>query len=343
MNKLTMAPTRRSFVRGSAAAVGFGAVAASPLRRAFAQDDFPSRNISVVVPTREGGGADRLLRGFTAVWKKHLGTNFEPEFYPGASGRVGYELYLNRKEPDAYNLLFGNMGPETIMYVLQQPDYEFPGDYVYFARTDVDPSTIWVRADSPFRTIEDLIEEGKRRTLTVAVSRLPHPASIGALALAEATGAQLQLVPYGGGNPTMAATLTGEVDCSALPSGGPIGLGDQARTLLVFDDENPLGELLDNAPVVNEAFGLDLPPLVSARAFGIHSKAVEDHPDRFDKLNETVRATFDDPDLKPAMEQAGQPWELVRYGDQERCMDYALRTAELAERFKPLLTGKDDG
>ena len=77
-------------------------------------------------------------------------------------------------------------------------------------------------------------------------------------------------------------------------------------------------------------------------AFGIHSEAIEDYPDRFAKLNETLKATFDDPKLQPAMEQAGQPWDLVRYGDQEACMDYALRTMELAERFKPLLTGQPD-
>jgi tripartite-type tricarboxylate transporter receptor subunit TctC len=234
------------------------------------------------------------------------------------------------------------MGPETIMYVLQEPDYEFPGDYVYFGRTDVDPSIIWVRADSPFQSIQDLVAEGKNRPITVAVSRLPHPASIGALALGDATGAQFQLVPYGGGNPTMAATLTGEVDCSALPSGGITALGDQVRILLVFDDVNPLTGEFAQVPVVNEEFGLDLPALVSARAFGIHAKAIEDYPDRFAKLNETLKATFDDPELQPAMEQAGQPWDLVRYGDQEACMDYALRTMELAERFKPLLTGQPD-
>jgi tripartite-type tricarboxylate transporter receptor subunit TctC len=128
----TPKPTRRAFVRGSAAALGAGALAAGPLARTLAaQDDFPSRTMNVVVPTREGGGADRLLRGVMGVWKNHLGANFEAEFYPGASGRIGYELYLGRKEPNCYNLLFGNMGPETIMYVLQQPDYQFPGDYVY--------------------------------------------------------------------------------------------------------------------------------------------------------------------------------------------------------------------
>ena len=53
----------------------------------FAQA-YPERNIEVVVPTAEGGGADRNFRAFTSIWQKYLNTNFEPSYYPGASGRV---------------------------------------------------------------------------------------------------------------------------------------------------------------------------------------------------------------------------------------------------------------
>jgi len=48
-----------------------------------------------------GGGADRLFRGFTGVWKKYLDTTFKPDFKPGASGRVGYEFYMGKKKPTA--------------------------------------------------------------------------------------------------------------------------------------------------------------------------------------------------------------------------------------------------
>jgi tripartite-type tricarboxylate transporter receptor subunit TctC len=112
-------------------------------------------------------------------------------------------LYLNKRDKDGHNLLFGNMGPEMIMYVLQKPAYRFPQDYQYFCRLDVDDSVIFVRQKSPFRRIEDVIDAARKKTVNVAVTRLPHPASLGALALARATKAKFNLVPYGGGNPTM--------------------------------------------------------------------------------------------------------------------------------------------
>ena len=222
--------TRRRIVAGGAAALALG-----PLR-GHAQA-FPSKNIRVVIPTGQGGGADRLARVFDDFWGPLLKANFEYGFFAGAAGQVGYELYINKRERDGHNLLFGNMGPEMIMYALQKPPYRFPEDYQYFCRLDVDDSVVYVRRQSPFKRLEDLVAEGKKRAVNVAVSRLPHPASIGMLALGNATKAKFNLVPYGGGNPTSVAVMNGEADAGALPIAGVVALGDQMRVLGVFNDD----------------------------------------------------------------------------------------------------------
>jgi tripartite-type tricarboxylate transporter receptor subunit TctC len=315
MKKLNSKISRRTFIKGSVATIGIGAFSTFPFGKAFG-DDFPSRNINVVVATGAGGGADKNLRAFNGVWKKYLKTDFQIDFFPGAAGQVGYEVYLGKRDPDAYNLLFGNMDAESIMYVLQKPPYKFPGDYVYFNRVDVDPSVIWVRANSPFKTIEDLVAEGKKRTITMSVSRLPHPACIGTLALAEATGAKFNLIPYGGGNPTVVAALTGEVDASVLPMANPISAGEQARILCVFSPKNLVPEKSNNAPPVNDVFGTKIPDLTSSRAFAIHTKAIE---------------------------KTGRPFEFVSFADEAECMESVKSIMELTERYKGLLTAKGKG
>src|SRR6478736_4022674 len=65
---------------------------------------FPSRNMRVVIPTGQGGGADRLARAFDDFWGAQLKTKFEYAFHPGAAGQVGYELYLHKRERDGRNL-----------------------------------------------------------------------------------------------------------------------------------------------------------------------------------------------------------------------------------------------
>jgi tripartite-type tricarboxylate transporter receptor subunit TctC len=323
---------RRRLLAGTAAAVIVGNVRAQA---------FPSRNMRVVIPTGQGGGADRLARVFDDFWGAQLKTKFEYAFHPGAAGQVGYELYLHKRERDGHNLLFGNMGPEMIMYALQKPPYKFPGDYQYFCRLDVDDSVVFVRQKSPFKRIDDLVGEAKKKTVNVAVSRLPHPASIGMLALGDAVKARFNLVPYGGGNPTQVAVLNGEADCGALPIAGVASLGDQLRILGIFnDDPQKMSKYLGNAPSVNAAFGTKLPALYSSRAWAIHSEVIDKFPDRFALLEKTARAVFDMPKYREEYAKTGAPIETIQFGDRATCTRYANSMVELANEYQGLLTAK---
>ena len=318
-----------------------GAAATSLIGKAAAQA-FPSRNIRVVIPTGQGGGAERLARTFDDFWGKALKTHFEYSFYPGAAGQVGYELWIHKREHDAYNLLFGNMGPEMIMYALRKPKYRFPEDYQYFCRTDVDDSVIFVRKQSTIQKLEDLAAEAKKRSVNVAVSRLPHPASIGMLALGGAIKGRFNLVPYGGGNPTQVAVLNGEADCGALPLAGVVALGDQLTVLGVFNDDFQLGKYTYNAPPVNKVFGTKIPDLSSSRSWAIHTEAIEKYPDRFALLEKTSRQVFEDPAYKEAYKKTGAPPETIQYGDRALCTKYAKSMIELANEYRSLLTAKGD-
>ena len=331
-------PTRRRLLKGAAAALAVGALPHGS-KEAAAQA-FPSRNMRVVIPTGQGGGADRLARVFDDFWGPLLKTKFEYGFFAGAAGQVGYELYVQKRERDGHNLLFGNMGPEMIMYALQKPSYKFPGDYQYFCRLDVDDSIVFVRQKSPFKRIEDLVAEAKKKTVNVAVSRLPHPASIGLLALGNAVKARFNLVPYGGGNPTMVAVMNGETDCGALPLAGIVALGDQMRVLGVFNDDNKLGKYLGNAPSVNSVFGTKLPALYSSRSWALHSEVIEKFPDRFALLEKTSRQVFDQPAYREEYAKTGAPVETIQYGDRQTCTRYANSMVDLANEYRSLLTAK---
>ena len=337
MADATSRTTRRSFAAG-VATLGLGAVLS---RGAEAQAGFPSRNFRVVIPTGQGGGADRLARSFDDGWTKMLnGRQFEYEFYAGAAGQVGYELYVQRRDPDAYNLLFGNMGPEMIMYALQRPRFRFPEDLTYFCRIDIDDSAIYVGENSRFRRVEDVIAEAKRRPVNVAVSRIPHPASIGMLALGAAQGARFNLIPYGGGSPTMVAVMNGEAEVGALPVSGLTAQRGRLRVLAVFAKENVVADLTGNAPTVNQVFGTNIPDLYSSRSWAIHTRAIERFPDRFRTLESTAERVFQDEAFLSALERAGQPRQTVRFGDRALCTQYALDMIELANRFRQQLSAQ---
>jgi tripartite-type tricarboxylate transporter receptor subunit TctC len=332
---MSIALNRRDFCAG-AAALGLAGLAA---REAGAQT-FPSRKMQVVIPTGQGGGAERLARSFDAVWSKALGQPFEYEFHPGAAGQVGYTLYVQRRAKDGHNLLFGNMGPEMIMYALQKPQYKFPEDYIYFCRTDVDDSCVFVRNASPFQKIEDVVAEGKKRTLNVATSRIPHPASIGILALGKETGAKFNLIPFGGGNPTQVSVINGEVDFGVLPIAGTVRLRDQFRILGVFNKENIIPEQSGNAPPVNKVFGTKIPDLYSSRSWAVHTEFADKNPAQFKVLEDSARKVMETPAFVEEAKKAGESPELLKYGDRKVCTEYAMAMIDLANEYRSILTAR---
>jgi tripartite-type tricarboxylate transporter receptor subunit TctC len=331
--------TRRQFLKTASAIAGAAGFSLSPMGAAFGQS-FPSRNFQIYVPTREGGGADRNLRAFTGVWKDHINAISEGAYYPGAAGRVGYEKYMGLAADDCHDLLFGNMGPEVLNWVVQAPTFSLD-DYFYFNRVDTDPGNLFVGKDSKLQNIDDIIAEGKKRTLQVGVSRLAHPASLGALAVARKSGADFNLIPLSGGRNTLAGIATGEMDFGALPTGSVISKGDAFKIVLVFDDKNPLPDKMNNAPTANDHLGMDLPPLIAgSRAFAIKKSAADKYPDRYQTLVDTMREVFDDPAYKEAVLKNKGTWEFINYGSREDCADYAANITSVGKEYKDLLTGK---
>ena len=322
---------RRNFLRISAAglaAMGFP----SPGSAA----GFPERNIKVFIPTRAGGGADRNFRNFGGVWKKYLNTDLEPGFYPGAAGRVGYETYMGKASDDCHDLIFGNMGPEVLNWVVKKPSFSLD-DYFYFMMVDADPGCVFISDKSPMKTLEDVVSEGKKRTLTVATSRLAHPASLGMLVLANKTGMKVNLIPLSGGKNTRNGVLTGEVDLGVLPL--TTAMRRKGISILgLFDEKNLVAQHTPGAILINPEYKLGIPPLAAgARAFGIKTAAAEKYPDRFDKLRKTGEMVFSDPAYREAVTKGKGSWELIAPGGIEACRKYVDNITSLGKEYRSLL------
>ena len=338
MQKKEFMLSRRSILKGTAATLGIAALGATGVREAFAAD-YPSRSIKVAIPTGQGGAVDRAARAFTAVWGSELDTGFEFEYYPGASGQVGYEIFVGKYERDGHGILFGNIGPEMIMYATQKPGYTYPDDYFYMASIDADDSVIWVSNESKYKTIEDLVEAGKKKTVNISTSRLPHPSSLGVLALGEATGASFRLIPYGGGKKARMAAVTGEVDACATFMSSSLKLADQIKFLTVFQKKNRLPGQTNDAPPVNSVFGSKIPALSGTRAWAVHREFAEKYPDRYELLLSSAKKAFDSEAYKEALKKAKIPAEFSEFGSTEQCKEEAASILELAQRYADMLKG----
>jgi len=325
--------TRRNFLKLSTAGL---AASGLSTRYAFGAD-FPERPMQVYVPTAAGGGADRNFRSFASVWKDTLPGEFEPSFYPGAAGRVGYETYMGKASDDCHDLIFGNMGPEVLNWVVKEPSFSID-DYFYFLMVDADPGSIYVSDKSNMKTLDDVIAEGKKRTLTVGTSRLAHPASLGMLVLANKLGMKINLIPLSGGKNTRNGVLTGEVDLGVLPA--TTIMGRKGLTILgLFDEVNAVPDKMPGAVLVNTEYQLGIPPLpAGARAFGIKKAAADKYPDRMQHLMDTGMSVFDKPAYKDAVLEAKGSWELIAPGGPDICKNYVDNITSVGKEYRNLLT-----
>ncbi|MGH7419303.1 MAG: Bug family tripartite tricarboxylate transporter substrate binding protein, partial [Candidatus Rokuibacteriota bacterium] len=154
-----------SMIRGFAGAGLVVATIALAVGPAPAQEAYPTRPISIVVAFPPGGLADNTARPVAAVLERLLKQPVAVINKAGAAGAVGYQSAATSK-PDGYTLLMALVS----VSVLPEVDKLFarPQNYTLeqltgIARVNADPSMLVVRADAPWKTLKELVEDAKKR------------------------------------------------------------------------------------------------------------------------------------------------------------------------------------
>lgn len=192
--------------------------------RLHAQDVFPSRAVQMIVAFPPGGQADIVARPVSAALERLWRQPVPVVNRGGAGGAIG-NASVARAVPDGYTLLMAlsslAMLPEADRLNGRAPSYTVD-QLAPIALITADPTVLVVNADSPWRTLEDLVEDAKRRPGAITYSSAGNYSTLH-VAMAMFTGAagiDLLHVPFQGGGPAMTALLSGTVQ--ALSSGpGP--------------------------------------------------------------------------------------------------------------------------
>lgn len=178
--------------------------------------DYPARSMELVVAYQPGGGSDNTARAIAeAVRPPLLAQPTVVINKPGASGSIGWS-YVANAQPDGYRLVL--MTPEMLVVPLMGIGKTTVNDFQPIARFTDDPSSVTVRADAPWKTVEEFLDYAKKNPERVAVSNagigtVPHMA---AAALAEQTGVKFVHVPYQGSAPAIMGLLAGDVQATTV-------------------------------------------------------------------------------------------------------------------------------
>jgi tripartite-type tricarboxylate transporter receptor subunit TctC len=188
---------------------------------AQAQEAYPTRPISIVVAFPPGGLADNTARPVAAALERVLKQPVAVINKAGAAGAVGNQMAATSK-PDGYTLLMALVS----VSVLPEVDKLFgrPQNYTLaqltgIARINADPSMLVVRADTPWKTVKDLVEDARKRPneIVFSSSGLYGAAHIPMEMFMLASGAKLRHLPTTGGGPMMNAILGGHAQAVMTP------------------------------------------------------------------------------------------------------------------------------
>jgi len=273
---------------------------------ASAQDSYPSKPITMVVPFPPGGVADIVGRPLAAQMEKTLKQPIVVVNRTGAGGAVGMAS-VAKAPADGYTILMAlssiSIFPVSDRINGKTPSYEMK-DFAPIALITADPTVLVVSADSPWKNLKEFVASAKAYPgkINYSSSGVYGTLHVAMEIFANAAGIQLFHVPYQGGGPALTALLGGQVHALAsgpAPAVGQIKAG-KMRALASWSTERL--PLMPDVPTFKE-LGYDAEFYIWS---GVFAPAAIPTP-VLDRLRAAVREASTSPEFKGAMEKVQTP------------------------------------
>ena len=220
---------------------------------------YPDRPITFVVPWGAGGGTDGTARYFAAMMEKELGQPVNVVNRTGGGGVVGHSA-IAQAPADGYTV--GMITVEITMMHWQGLTDLSPSSYTPLALVNSDPAGFTVRADSPYKSVKEVLDAakanpGKMKASGTGQGGIWHLALAGLLNDLRIAQTTIPWVPSNGAAPAMQDLAAGGVDivtCS-LPEARALIEAGKAKPLAVMDDKG--SALFPNVPTMQQAIGVN--------------------------------------------------------------------------------------
>ena len=191
-------------------AVSAALVAIAAIAGVHAQQSFPSRQITLVVPFPPGGSTDAIARIMADRMRTILGQPVVTENVGGAGGSIAVGR-LARAAPDGYSIDIGQWDTHvgSIIYKL---NYDLQKDFDPIGLLSVNPQLMVAKKALPANNLKDLVAWMKANPGKITFVNQNAAAQVTGLLFEQATGQKVQFIPYRGAGPAMTDLISGQVD-----------------------------------------------------------------------------------------------------------------------------------
>ena len=206
------------------------------MAHAMAQTGYPDKAVKIVVPYPPGGAVDQVTRRIAQKLTEQTGQSFFVENKAGGTGTIGANQ-VARSPGDGYTLMANDTTYSILPQVFKKLPWDYANDLVPVAGFNFAPTAVVVAANSPFKTLGDLVaysqaNPGKLNYGTGGAGTMPHFATE---ALQGASGLKATHVPFKGAGEATLALLGGTIDFQIASTPGVMGQvrGGKVRLLAV--------------------------------------------------------------------------------------------------------------
>jgi len=298
----------------------------------MAEEAYPAKPITGIVPMAAGGSTDLLARTVERFWTKYSKQPLVVVNKPGGGGVVGTEGVV-RSRPDGYTLYLGyGSGHDVVMPSLQKMPYDPLKDLVPVARLSIHSVVIVTGANSPFNSIKDVVAWSKKegKPVTTAVSVKAGAVDLALTSFGKAAGINIVTVPFSGGAEATTALAGGHL---MIGGGHPseiiphIKAGRFKALAVALPQRDPT---LPDVPTLREQ-GIDVATWGSIKGVAAPAGTPKEV---IEYLEGTLKKVCSDPEFVKAMANMNQP--IMYQGSEEFGKFIQQATADYLEIIKRL-------
>lgn len=263
--KTIFAPTVRQLWKGAA-----GLAAGLVLATAGAST-FPERPIKLVVPFAPGGGTDLIARTLAVEMQKDLGQPVVVENKPGAGTIIGTDM-VAKSAPDGYTLVVSSIAHAVNPSLHPKLPYSTEKDFAAVSMIVHSPNVLVVRADSPYKSVKDIIAAARARPdqLTYASPGNGTSSHLAGALFADLAKVSLLHVAYKGSGPALTDLLGGQTDMIFATSGSVGAFLDSGKLRALGVTSEQRSSAYPHVPTVAEA---GVPGYASEGWYGFYAPA----------------------------------------------------------------------
>jgi len=204
-------PSRRRVLQAAMAAIT-AITAITPFTGAQAQQTWPFKPVTLVVPFPPGGTTDVLARALGTALAKSLGQPVIIDNRPGAGATIGAD-YVAKSKPDGYTLLMGAVHHTIATSVYKKLPYDFQKDFAPITTVAVVPNVLVVNSSTPVRNVAELVALLKAQPDkgTYGSNGNGTAQHLIGTQFQNSTGVALTHIPYKGSGPLATDLLGGQI------------------------------------------------------------------------------------------------------------------------------------